>query len=493
VTSRQGEALRHFACAFAVAATIGCGQKTDERETAAKALTGAEVCAADGMILRDYDGPKAQILWKDGRRTFYCEAREAFALWLDRIRSKQILAFYVQDFADRPWGNYKDHWILAQDAIFVIESERQGAMGSSFVSFRDSAHADAFSAEQGGRQLRLAEITPDVYAASQQTHLERLIEGDSAASSVVRVTRPLMGALFELAAWVPTDRRASTRSLMNEALEVIAELEGQISSWDPGSETSAVNRAAGLEPVSVGADLQELVEIAVSWAERTGGAFDVTVAPLVDLWKRAGIEGELPGKIEIQKELVRVGFKKILVGEGTLFLPERGMRLGFGAVGKGFAADRAAELLLAAGVENFIVGAGGDLVVRGARGAQPWQVGVRDPSGRGLLAVSPTSNRAIATSGDYEQFIAIGGHRYSHILDPRSGEPVSGLTSVTVFSARAVDSDALATALIVMGSDQGIEFVEELPDVEALFVTEDGSAILSSGLRLEGETLEIFE
>ncbi|MFV1979214.1 MAG: FAD:protein FMN transferase, partial [Myxococcota bacterium] len=111
----------------------------------------------------------------------------------------------------------------------------------------------------------------------------------------------------------------------------------------------------------------------------------------------------------------------------------------------------------------------------------------------GLLAVSSISNRAVATSGDYEQFISIGGRRYSHILDPRSGKPVSGLTSVTVFSTHAEDSDALATALFVMGSDQGIELVEELPDVEALFVTEAGSAILSSGLRLEGETLEILE
>jgi thiamine biosynthesis lipoprotein len=487
--------LRAIGCALAVAAALGCGQKTDERDAAApQALTGAEVCAIDGMILRDYDGPKAQILWRDGRRTFYCEAREAFAEWSDRIRRKRILELYVQDFADRPWGNYSDHWIRAQDAVFVIESEKHGAMGSSFVSFLDPADADAFSAEHGGRQLRLLGITPDVYAVSQQIHLERLIEeGEGAADSVVRVSRPLMGASFEIAAWVPEDRQAATQDLLSEALEATAELEKQISSWDPESETSAVNRAAGLAPVAVGGALRALVEIAVSWAGRTGGAFDVTAAPLLDLWKRAGTQGKLPTEIEIQRELVRVGFKKILIEEETLFLPQSGMRLGFGAIGKGFAADRAAELLLAAGVENFIVSAGGDLIVRGARGATPWQVGVRDPRGSGLLAVSPISNRAVATSGDYAQFISVGGHRYSHILDPRSGQPVSGLASVTVFSTHAVDSDALATALFVMGSDEGIELVEELPDVEALFVTETGSAILSSGLRLEGETLEILE
>lgn len=481
-------------CALAIAAALGCGQRAEEREAAApQILTGAEMCAADGMILRNYDGPKAQILWRDGQRTFYCEAREAFAIWLDRIQRKRIVEFYVQDFADRPWGNYSDHWIRAQDAIFVIESKQHGAMGSSFVSFLDPVDANVFSIEHGGRQLRLSKITSDVYAASQQTHLERLIEGEGAASFVVRVSRPLMGTLFEIAAWVPGGRQAAAQDLLSEVLEAAADLERQISSWDPDSETSAVNRAAGLAPVAIGGDLRALIEIAVSWADRTDGAFDVTAAPLIDLWKRAGEQEKLPTKTEIQRELEKIGFKKILMEEDTLFLPESGMRLGFGAIGKGYVADRAAELLLAAGIENFIVGAGGDLIVRGTRGDAPWQVGVRDPRGSGLLAVSPISNRAVATSGDYEQFISVGGRRYSHILDPRSGKPVSGLTSVTVFSAHAVDSDALATALFVMGSDEGIEFVEGLPDVEALFVTEVGLAILSSGLRFEGETLELLE
>jgi thiamine biosynthesis lipoprotein len=486
--------MRSIGCALAIVLAFGCGQEAGDGEGAApQALTGAEVCAIDGMILSDYDGPKAQILWRDGRRTFYCEAREAFAEWLDRIRRKRIIEFYVQDFSDRGWGNYPDHWIRAQDAVFVIESEKLGAMGSSFVSFLDSAEADAFSAEHGGRSLRLAEITPDVYAASQQTHLERLIDGEGAASSVVRVSRPLMGTSFEIAAWSLAGRQAATQDLLNEALEAVAELERRISSWDPESETSAVNRAAGLAPVAIGGDLSALVEIAVSWAERTDGAFDVTVGPLLDLWNRAGAEGELPTETKIRIELERVGFKKILADGETLFLPQGGMRLGFDAIGKGFAADRAAEMLLAAGVENFIVGAGGDLIVRGSRGGAPWQVGVRDPRGSGLLAMSPISNRAVATSGDYEQFISIGGRRYSHILDPRSGKPVSGLTSVTVFSARAADADALATALFVMGSDEGIELVEELSDVEALFVTEEGFAILSSGLRLENEILELAD
>jgi thiamine biosynthesis lipoprotein len=480
--------------ALLLAFAVGCGQAVDEREAATSVeLTGAEVCAVDGMILRDYDGPKAQILWKDGRRTFYCEAREAFAEWTNRIARKRIREFYVQDLADRPWGHYSGHWTRAQDAVFVIESERLGAMGSSFVSFGDPAHAAAFLAEHGGRALRLDEITIDVFEASQQTHLARLIEREPSAGSVVRDSRALMGTTFEIAAWVPNVREAATAELLSEALSAVAELEKRISSWDSESETSALNRAAGIAPVAVGADLRALVGQAAHWTERTDGAFDITVSPLVELWKRAAKRGARPTSTEIASELGRVGVEKILAEGETLFLSEPGMRVEFGAIGKGFAADRAARVLEAGGVENFIVGAGGDLIVRGSRGATPWQVGIRDPGGKDLFAVSALSDRAIATSGNYAQFISIGGHRYAHILDPRTGEPASGLTSVTVLSARAVDSDALATALFAMGSDDGIELVERLPGVEALFISEGGSAILSSGLRLEDGVLEVLD
>jgi thiamine biosynthesis lipoprotein len=485
---------RAFGRALVLAFAVGCGPAVDEREAATPVeLTGAEVCAVDGMILRDYDGPKAQILWKDGRRTFYCEAREAFAEWTNRIEHKRIREFYVQDLADRPWGHYPGHWTRARDAVFVIESELLGAMGSSFVSFRDPAHAAAFSGKHGGRALRLEAITTEVFEASQQTHLARLIEREPSAGSEVRASRALMGTTFEIAAWVPSARDAATEELLSEALSAVAELEKRISSWDSESETSALNRAAGVAPIAVGADLRALVDRAAHWAQRTDGAFDITVSPIVELWRRAANRGARPTAAEIASILGRVGDEKILAEGETLFLSEPGMRVEFGAIGKGYAADRAAQVLQAGGVENFIVGAGGDLIVRGSKGAMPWQVGVRDPSGKGLFAVSALSGRAIATSGNYEQFISIGGHRYAHIFDPRSGEPASGLTSVTVLSARAVDSDALATALFAMGSDDGIKLVESLPDVEAFFISEGGSAILSSGLRLEDRTLEVLE
>ena len=403
------------------------------------------------------------------------------------------MEFYVQDFADRPWASYPGHWIRAQDAIFVIESDKHGAMGSSFVSFLDPGDADVFYAKYGGRRLRLAELTSEAFAASQQSHLERLIAAGGPVGSVVRTSRPLMGALFEIAAWVPKSREVATTALLDEALEAAASLEKQISSWDPDSETSAVNRAAGLAPLAVGRDLRALVETSFSWSKRTGGAFDVTVAPLLELWNRAGERGVPPTETEIQTELERVGFEKVLLEQETLFLTRPGMRLGFGAIGKGFAADRVAETLRGAGVANFIVDAGGDLIVSGSRGDAPWQVvfAIRGEPACWRwrrFPIEPSRLRAITSSSFRSGITAI---LTSWIRE--SGRPVSGLTSVTVFFARAVDSDALATALFVMGGEEGVDFVEGIADAEALFVDDAGSTILSFGLRLEGERLVISE
>jgi thiamine biosynthesis lipoprotein len=484
---------RTLAVAFALMA-LACGAGVDDGdEASAVALTGAEACAADGMFLRDYEGPKAQILWRDGERTFYCEAREAFAEWLDGIRRNRIVAFYVQDLADQPWGHYPDRWIPAEEAVFVIASDQRGAMGSSFVSFLDRAHADAFVAKHGGRQLRLEEITSDVYAESQRAQLDQLKGGRPAAGSVVSFSGLAMGSSIEISAWAPSGREDAVEGRLAEALLVIEQVERAVSSWDPESETSAVNRAAGATPIAVGDDLRALVDLGITWSERTAGAFDVTVHPIVEFWRNAERAGLTPDKEDLEQVVKSVGFKDILSAGGAILLTKRGMRLDFGAIGKGYAVDRAADWLTEAGVGDFIVSAGGDLLVRGSRGGSPWQIGIRDPRGGGLLAVTPIENRAVATSGDYEQPIAIEGRRYSHIFDPRTGWPAAGLTSVTVISKRAADSDALATALFVMGSDDGIRFAEGIEDVEALFIHEDGTTRVTSGLRLEDERLEILE
>ena len=186
-----------------------------------------------------------------------------------------------------------------------------------------------------------------------------------------------------------------------------------------------------------------------------------------------------------------MAYRHIELTGGSVRLKKAGMKLGFGAIGKGFAADRAAAFLQSKGLSNFIIDAGGDLLVKGRRGDRSWNVAVRHPRGGEFLARLELGDFAIATSGDYERYFVVDGRRYSHILDLRSGWPAEHLTSVTVIARSAADADALATALFVMGVASGMDLVESLPDVEAIIADDDGKITLSSGLRLQGDRLRL--
>ena len=314
----------------------------------------------------------------------------------------------------------------------------------------------------------------------------------SSAGNVIRASRPLMGTVFKLSAWAPSGHEEATADMLHKALDGLEALERRISSWDDDSETSAVNRAEG-KAVAVGNDVLDLTKNSLKWAKRSGGAFDPTGGPLFELWGRARKEGKLPSVEAIEKARKLVGFNNVAIAGETIRLKRPGMKLGFGGLGKGFAADRAAKLLRAGKIESFIIDAGGDLLVEGKRGNRPWNVGVRHPRRRSLLATFGSTNCAIATSGDYEQFVAIDGTRYSHIIDPRSGRPAVGLVSVTVIAERGADADALATAIFVLGADAGLKLVEASPGVEALVVEHDNRVRTSSGLALEQDQLVLSQ
>ncbi|MCP3917162.1 MAG: FAD:protein FMN transferase [bacterium] len=313
---------------------------------------------------------------------------------------------------------------------------------------------------------------------------------DAGSGVVLEALRPLMGTEFAVKVWAPPGREPAAAEAIRAALDDAAELEQRISSWQPGSDTSKVNRAAGQAAVLVAAELRELLAIAMRWARRTGGAFDVTGGPLFELWSEARAQGVSPSEQAIRENLARVGHERVEVLGDTVRLRRAGMKLGFGSVGKGFAADRAAALLRARGFSDFIIDAGGDLVLAGTRGGEPWQVGIRHPRREQLLAVGHLSDCAIATSGDYEQYLIVDGERFGHIVDPRSGWPVQGVTSVVVVAARGADADALATGLFVLGPDEGLGLVEKISSVEALFVMEGGAVRHSEGLSLTDNILE---
>ncbi len=310
-------------------------------------------------------------------------------------------------------------------------------------------------------------------------------ETPTASGVVVRSSRPLMGTVFRLSAWAAAGREPAARAA---ALDAIEALEREISSWDPASDTSAVNRAAG-RAVRVGAHLRELVGVSLHWAERTHGAFDPTAGRLFELWGAARQADRLPTAETVAAALAGVGYARVVVDRDTVRLPDAVTRLGFGAIGKGFAADQAGRMLDSRGLDAYVIDAGGDLIVSGSRGGAPWRVGVRHPRRAGLMAVLRSTDCAVATSGDYQQFVSIDGARYSHIIDPRTGWPAGALTSVTIVAARATDADALATAVSVLGADAGLDLVRSIDGVEAVVVREGGAVSLSDGVSLEGDEL----
>ena len=207
--------------------------------------------------------------------------------------------------------------------------------------------------------------------------------------------------------------------------------------------------------------------------------------PLFELWAEARKSETLPSDEEILGRLDRVGYDKVALSNQGVRLTKAGMKMGFGGVGKGFAADGAAAWLASHGFPDHIIDAGGDLVIGGSRGPESWNVAIRDPRRDVHLAVCAATDGAIASSGDYESLVIVEGKRYSHILDLRTGRPARGVAGVTVLTQRGADADALATAVFVLGPQEGLVLIESLPDTEALIVEEGGEVRLSEGLELE--------
>lgn len=276
---------------------------------------------------------------------------------------------------------------------------------------------------------------------------------------------------------------------LQAADQEVMRIEALISSWQTSSETSEVNRQAGIQPVPISLELFQLLSRAIKVAELTGGSFDPSYAGLDRIWTFDSTMTELPDSMEVANSVGKIDYQKILLNKAELsvFLPDSGMKIGFGAIGKGYAADRAKQVLLAKGITAGVVNAGGDLICWGERQqGEAWQVSIADPvQPNRILATLPVRDLAVVTSGNYERFVYLDGERYSHILDPRTGWPVRGIRSVTVLSPIAEFSDALATALFVMGETQALSLVNQLSGVECLIITEDNRLIHSNGLNLQ--------
>jgi thiamine biosynthesis lipoprotein len=255
------------------------------------------------------------------------------------------------------------------------------------------------------------------------------------------------------------------------------------------SGVALINENAGLKAVQVRGDILEVLERALYYAEKSSGAFDPTVGPLVKLWGIGTDHERVPSDAEIAEALTLINWRDLEIDRaaGTAFLRRQGMSLDLGGIAKGYAADEAARIAREAKVQRAIFDLGGNIFALGAhKDASPWHIGVQDPlKERGsYIGVVPVQNKSIVTSSVYERFFKAEGRRYHHILSTADGWPIqNGLLSVTIVTENSMDADALSTAVFALGYEKGSALLETLPNVEAIFVFEDRGVAVTRGLR----------
>jgi len=264
------------------------------------------------------------------------------------------------------------------------------------------------------------------------------------------------------------------------AFAEIARLELLLSEWREGSEVAAVNQGAGRGPTAVGDELFELLERARDVSVASEGAFDITVGALWGAWDFRWGTARIPSDAELARRLRLIDWRRVVLADRAVTLPDPEMRVTLGGIAKGYAVDRASAVLSRRGLTDHLVVAGGDLVARGTKLGRPWRIGIRDPHRWAIYATLDLRDEGVATSGNYERFFVRDGVRYHHLLDPATGRPARGLAAVTTRAANATAADAYSTAVFVLGAARGVALARRTPGVEALVWEEDGGAVLGT-------------
>ena len=300
----------------------------------------------------------------------------------------------------------------------------------------------------------------------------------------------LMGSRFEIA--VVADSKEKGEEYIDLAKNEISRIEKLISSWDANSQTSLINKNAGSKPVKVDEELFNLIKRSIEISKITDGAFDISYASMDRIWKFDGSMTEMPAVSEIESSVRLIGYEKIVLDyeNQTILLAHKGMKIGFGGIGKGYAADKAKELLLTAGVQSGIINASGDLNAWGTQpNGNPWLVGIINPlNTEKMYSWMPVTNQAVVTSGNYEKFVVFNDIRYAHIINPKTGYPTTGIKSVSIFAPSAELADALATSVFVMGVEAGLYFINQINGVEVIIVDDDNQFHTSKTIQFNKET-----
>jgi thiamine biosynthesis lipoprotein len=303
------------------------------------------------------------------------------------------------------------------------------------------------------------------------------------SSDLFKYHQVAMGTVIEITL-IGDDEGAANKAVL-QAFQEIKRIETLMSPWLDSSDVIRINRSAGEGWAKVSPETMEVIKKAQEISELSEGSFDITVGPLTQLWRMAREKGIPPSTKDVKEKLDLVNFRDVSIHrEGKVFLKKKGMAVDLGGIAKGYAVDRAFELLRSLGYKNLIVNAGGDLRVGGTKNNQPWSIGIQDPRvSQKIMAKVLVSDTAVATSGDYEKFFIHQDKRYHHIFNPKDGFPTEGCQSVTVVCKDGITADALATAVFVLGPEKGYALCQRLEGVECLIVDKEGRIIFSPGLK----------
>lgn len=292
----------------------------------------------------------------------------------------------------------------------------------------------------------------------------------------------LMGSRFDIT--IVTRDSATAEAYIDTVIAEVTRIEELISDWKPDSQISRVNKQAGIQPVRVDKEVFDLAERALYFSEITSGAFDISFAAMDRIWKFDGSMTEMPNPEAIKKSVANVGYKNIILNrkESTIYLKRKGMKIGFGALGEGYAADKCRDKMMEKGVEAGIVNGSGDMNTWGKQpNGNNWTIGITNPMHKNeLFAVVPLQKSAIVTSGSYEKYVVFNGKRYAHIINPATGYPATGLCSVTVFGASAETANGFSTSIMVLGKQAGLELINRFPELQCVLITDEGEFFSSN-------------
>lgn len=296
-----------------------------------------------------------------------------------------------------------------------------------------------------------------------------------------------MGNRFEIS--VVSDNENWAYEKIDLAITEIQRIEKLLTTFSNESVTYQINENAGVQPVRVPQEVFDLIFRCQMLSKMTQGAFDISYGSIDKrFWNFDLNMKELPNKEEAKKAVELINYQNIILNpdDSSVYLKLKGMRIGFGGIGKGYAAERAKIILKENGVTSGIVNAAGDLTTWGYQeNGEAWTIGIADPNKKeALFSTFKITNTSVATSGNYEKFVLIGGKKYSHTIDPKTGYPITGIKSVTIIAENAEIADALATPVTVMGIEVGLDFINQLPNIGCIIIDDFDKIYHSKNIKI---------